>query len=101
VGGVAATVGFAGLAPTLAGLYQVNVTIPTTLTAGVYTLDLSGPDSYNSQALIAIVTAAATDRKPVSSARKQAAPAVKRSCMFRGKSICGVETLSQRARGSE
>jgi uncharacterized protein (TIGR03437 family) len=98
VGGTAATVGFAGLAPTLAGLYQVNVTIPSTLTSGVYTLDLSGPDSYNSEALIAIGTAAAADRKPAASARKRprAEPAVKRPCMFRGKSICGVETLPKR-----
>jgi uncharacterized protein (TIGR03437 family) len=102
VGGVVATVGFAGLAPTLAGLYQVNVTIPSTLTSGVYTLDLSGPDSYNSQALIAIGTAAA-DRKPAASARKRlrAEPAVKRPCMFRGKSICGVDTLPERVRGLE
>jgi uncharacterized protein (TIGR03437 family) len=105
VGGIPATVGFAGLAPTLAGLYQVNVTIPTasTLTSGVYTLDLSGPDSYNSQALIAIGTAAAADRQPAASAHRHARgkPAVKRSCTFRGQSICGVETLRGRARGSE
>jgi len=103
VGGVAATVGFAGLAPELAGLYQVNVTIPSTLTSGVYTLDLSGPDSYNSQALIAIGTAAAADRQPAASARKRprAEPAVKPPCMFRGKWICGVETLADRVRGSE
>jgi uncharacterized protein (TIGR03437 family) len=103
VGGTAATVGFAGLAPTLAGLYQVNVTIPTGLASGVYTLDIAGPDSYNSQALIAIGTAAAADRQPKASSRRHplAGPAVKRSCMFRGQSICGVETLRGRARGLE
>jgi uncharacterized protein (TIGR03437 family) len=102
VGGAAATVGFAGLAPTLAGLYQVNVTIPSTLTSGIYTLDLSGPDSYNAQALIAIGTAAAADRKPAASARKRprSEVAAKRPCMFRGKSICGVETLTDKVRGS-
>jgi len=104
VGGVAAAVGFAGLAPTLAGLYQVNVTIPSTLTSGVYTLDLSGPDSYNSEALIAIGTAAAAADRPSNASARQrprAEPAVKPSCMFRGKSICGVETLRDRVRGSE
>src|SRR5665811_2423596 len=28
IGGVAATVGYAGLAPQLAGLYQINLTVP-------------------------------------------------------------------------
>jgi uncharacterized protein (TIGR03437 family) len=103
VGGATAAVGFSGLAPTLAGLYQVNVTIPSTLTAGVYTLDLSGPDSYNSEALIAIGTATAADRQPAASGRRhpRADPAVKPPCMFRGKSICGLETLPERVRGSE
>lgn len=41
VDGAAATVVFAGLAPTLAGLYQVNVTIPTSTTAGDHFLDIS------------------------------------------------------------
>ncbi len=34
VGGMPAKVGFAGLTPTLAGLYQVNVTVPTGVAAG-------------------------------------------------------------------
>jgi uncharacterized protein (TIGR03437 family) len=34
IGGVAATVTFAGLAPTFFGLYQVNVTIPAGITPG-------------------------------------------------------------------
>jgi uncharacterized protein (TIGR03437 family) len=54
IGGTSAPVAFAGLAPTLAGLYQVNIQIPTGLTAGDNTLDISGPDSYTSQALIPI-----------------------------------------------
>lgn len=103
VGGASATVGFAGLAPTLAGLYQINVTVPTGLASGVYTLDIGGPDSYNSEALIAVGTAAAADRQPKTSARRHVrmGPAVKRSCMFRGQSICGVETLRDRVHGSE
>jgi uncharacterized protein (TIGR03437 family) len=65
VGGTTAVVQFAGLAPTLAGLYQINVTVPNTLGAGDYTLDIAGsfanptgsglnPDSYAAQALISI-----------------------------------------------
>lgn len=35
IGGRAATVQFAGLAPGLAGLYQVDVTVPTGITASI------------------------------------------------------------------
>jgi uncharacterized protein (TIGR03437 family) len=45
VGGVAATVTYAGLAPGLAGLYQVNVTIPSGVSSGDVYLELLGPDS--------------------------------------------------------
>ena len=57
VSGVTATVAYAGLAPQLAGLYQINVMIPTGLTAGDNVLDISGPDSYSMEALIPIGTA--------------------------------------------
>jgi uncharacterized protein (TIGR03437 family) len=92
VGGTAATVYFAGLAPTLAGLYQVNLQIPTTLAAGIYTLDLSGPDSFTSESTIAVGTAASTaaDRQPVASARKHSHvnAAAKRSPLCVGPSGC-------------
>ena len=54
VGGIAATVTFAGLAPGLAGLYQVNVTIPSGVTAGDNYLELLGPDSDALEALVTI-----------------------------------------------
>jgi uncharacterized protein (TIGR03437 family) len=58
IGGATAKVGYAGLAPGLAGLYQLNVTIPATgITAGDYTIDVSGSDSYAAQAIISIGTA--------------------------------------------
>ena len=49
VDGTTATVSFAGLAPTLAGLYQVNVTIPANVPAGNHFLDfsVSNPNSTN------------------------------------------------------
>ena len=56
VNGTTATVGYAGLAPGLAGLYQINFTVPTGLTAGDNSLDIQGPDSYASQALISVST---------------------------------------------
>ena len=54
IGGVEATVGYAGLAPQLAGLYQINLTVPTGVTAGDNNLDIAGPDAYSSVCLIAI-----------------------------------------------
>jgi len=54
VNGTAATVAYAGLAPGEAALYQVNVTIPSGVTSGDNYLDISGPDSYTSEALISI-----------------------------------------------
>jgi uncharacterized protein (TIGR03437 family) len=41
VGGVAAKVGFSGLAPGFAGLYQINVTIPQDAPAGMQPLHIS------------------------------------------------------------
>ena len=49
-----ATVAYAGLAPSLVGLYQVNVTIPSGVAAGDWYLDISGPDSYTSEAIISV-----------------------------------------------
>jgi uncharacterized protein (TIGR03437 family) len=54
IGATTATVGFAGLAPGIAGEYQVNLTIPSGLTAGDNYLNISGPDSYTSEVLIPI-----------------------------------------------
>jgi minor extracellular serine protease Vpr len=41
IGGQQATVSFSGLAPGFSGLYQVNVTVPSNLTAGSYPITLS------------------------------------------------------------
>jgi len=59
VNGVAATTLYTGLAPGLAGLYQINFTVPTGLTAGDNSLDIQGPDSYASQSMISVSTSAA------------------------------------------
>jgi uncharacterized protein (TIGR03437 family) len=56
IGGIQATVNYAGLAPQLAGLYQVNITIPSGVSAGDNALDIAGPDSFTSEAVISIGT---------------------------------------------
>lgn len=73
ISGVAApTPIFAGLTPTLSGLYQIDVQIPSTATAGDNTVDISGPDSYTTQALIPIGTGVgAADRKATANVRPQ------------------------------
>lgn len=61
VGGTStATPAFVGLAPALAGLYQINVQIPTGLAPGTYLLGITGPDSYTDEAEIQVGTAAGT-----------------------------------------
>ena len=41
IGGQQASVSFSGLTPTVAGLYQINVTIPSNLTAGPQAITVS------------------------------------------------------------
>jgi uncharacterized protein (TIGR03437 family) len=54
IDGETATVSYAGLAPGFAGLYQLNVVVPNTATSGEDYLDISGPDSYTTQATISV-----------------------------------------------
>jgi uncharacterized protein (TIGR03437 family) len=59
IGGLQATVSYSGLAPDLAGLYQINFTVPAGVTAGDNTLEIVGPDSDAAEALIPVGTALA------------------------------------------
>ena len=54
IDGTGAPVSFSGLAPGLAGLYQLNVQIPQGLSSGNHFVDISTSDAYHSQATIAI-----------------------------------------------
>jgi uncharacterized protein (TIGR03437 family) len=49
VGGLSAPVQFAGLAPGFVGLYQVNIQIPSTITAGQHRVFITLPNGYSSQ----------------------------------------------------
>ncbi|HEY3741520.1 MAG TPA: IPT/TIG domain-containing protein [Bryobacteraceae bacterium] len=57
VDSIEATPIFAGLAPGLAGLYELEIAIPTGVTTGDVFLDIAGVDSYSSQAIIAVSSA--------------------------------------------
>lgn len=56
IGGTQAAVTFAGSYSPVGGGYQVNVTVPSGVSNGNAYLDISGPDAYNSEALIPIGT---------------------------------------------
>jgi uncharacterized protein (TIGR03437 family) len=47
-----AKIGFAGLVPGLAGVYQLNFTVPTGVASGIGYLDLGTTDGYTSEAKI-------------------------------------------------
>ncbi|HLX46301.1 MAG TPA: IPT/TIG domain-containing protein [Bryobacteraceae bacterium] len=49
-----ATTTFVGLTPTIIGLYQMNFPVPTGVASGPAYLEISGPDSYNSEATMQI-----------------------------------------------
>jgi uncharacterized protein (TIGR03437 family) len=82
ISGVAATVSYAGLAPVWAGLYQINLTVPSGVTAGDNYLDIAGPDSYASEALISVgsATAVSASSAPQAAVRRlpKSGPRVRR-----------------------
>lgn len=73
IGGTGATVAFAGLAPTLAGLYQINLTIPSSVSSGNQVLAISGPDSYAAQAQLPIGSVSTMSRTADAPAARRAA----------------------------
>ncbi|MBV9507544.1 MAG: hypothetical protein JO323_21325 [Acidobacteriia bacterium] len=59
-GNLQATVSFAGSQSTVGGGYQINVVVPSGITTGNLYVDVSGPDSYNSEIVIPIGSAGST-----------------------------------------
>ncbi|HEY3823652.1 MAG TPA: IPT/TIG domain-containing protein, partial [Bryobacteraceae bacterium] len=100
VDGVNATVSMAVLVPTLVSLYQINVTIPTTTTAGDHFLDILGSDpdtqaveSYSQQVMISVGSGALAETPPAASARgrrarKESARKRPAPCFSGAKSAC-------------
>src|SRR5262249_17535889 len=68
VNGIPAKIENSGLAPYLAGLYQVNFDVPTGAVQGDNTVEIDGPDSFAVQTLIPVSTG------PVALARSETAP---------------------------
>lgn len=54
IDGQTATVGYSGLAPGLAGLYQLNVVVPAAAGSGDVYLDVESNDAYTSQVTIRV-----------------------------------------------
>ena len=98
INGTAANVTFSGLAPNLIGVYQLNVTIPTTATSGDNYLEIFGPDSDNLQALIPVGTGVSASA--VSKAARQPKPRLHRrttprppACFFNNCKTAGAASL--------
>jgi uncharacterized protein (TIGR03437 family) len=56
-----AEVSYAGLAPGLAGLYQVNLKVPDNAATGNVFLDIATPDSYTTQTSLPVGNAQASE----------------------------------------
>lgn len=68
IDGQPATVTYAGLAPGLIGLDQINAEVPSGVSSGNVNLDVAGPDSYTSEAYLPVGSVASTTpaaRRPV------------------------------------
>jgi len=60
IGGLPATVTFAGLAPTLSGLYSIVFTVPTGVASGDQAFTLGGPDAFSTESILPIAAAGAS-----------------------------------------
>ena len=71
IGGVQATVSFAGLEAGFTGVYLVTLAVPTGLTAGDNVLEIAGPDSDNFEYKISIGTGTAAAAVPETRLRQR------------------------------
>lgn len=73
IDGIQATVSFAGSQSTVGGGYQMNIVVPSGLSAGDHYLEIAGPDSFNSELVIPVGTAGAAIRQAPRMKRPSAA----------------------------
>jgi uncharacterized protein (TIGR03437 family) len=71
IDGIQATVSFAGSQSTVGGGYQMNVVVPSGITNNPAYLDIAGPDAYNSEVAIPVVTSGGAIRTSARMARPQ------------------------------
>jgi uncharacterized protein (TIGR03437 family) len=64
VGWAKCTITFAGLAPTLAALYQVNVQLPAVVPNGDQFFEIDGPDSASTQGIIPVLSSTTSPQPP-------------------------------------
>lgn len=93
IGGVSANNGdpvTAVLVPTLSGLYQVNFAVPSTAASGDQPLDISGPDSYNTQTLISIASGGSARHDEAQARPHNRAKSASRAhaCLYGAKAGC-------------
>jgi uncharacterized protein (TIGR03437 family) len=74
------TLAYSGLAPGLAGLYQINFTIPSDAPTGQDTLSVSGPDSRAEESYVPIAASgsAQSSALPVPQVRRNGHPRLRR-----------------------
>jgi uncharacterized protein (TIGR03437 family) len=75
---IAATPTFVGLAPGLPAIYELKITIPAGVATGDVFLDVAGPDSYSTQALLSVTSTTPTSAESPE-ARKSRMPRQKGS----------------------
>jgi uncharacterized protein (TIGR03437 family) len=64
VGWAKCAVTFAGLVPTLAGVYQVNVQLPAVVPNGDQFFEIDGPDSASTQGIIPVLSGTSSQQPP-------------------------------------
>lgn len=64
VGWAKCTVTFAGLAPTLAGVFQVNIQLPAVVPNGDQFFEIDGPDSASTQGTIPVLSGTTSPQPP-------------------------------------
>ena len=84
VDGEQATVGFAGLSPTLIGVYAMTVTIPADIAPGDVYLDISLSDAYTTEAQISIGTSNVVNQRPADSVERNTRPREKPAAQIPG-----------------
>jgi uncharacterized protein (TIGR03437 family) len=102
IDGMPANVTYSGLAPGLAGLYQINVTVPTGVSNGDIYVAVSGPDSFSAEALLTVGTASSANpqRRPAAGVLKTAGTTIDRTARLRARRTSSAPHTTNRSSAS-